>query len=365
MCSCRAVCFGEQVLVPDGAPPPQVHLSFTRSGCARSGDIHLVFLESSDPSSTWRKVVRHVGTAAGLCSAESGQEPGRWVRPSGVGSSRPGGVPQSLHDGPFPTAPSRLIPSAHGEFWARASGPQLAQVPNVTTHCLPLPTDDLRSGPISGSQTAQVVGAHLGRWSTQETVQARIDPSKTSHWRVRIATHFLPVPASSCIIACCEGLSAAGKSSRCQAQCCAATRGNGLMGGALLGPLPERGNFCKRRRGEGSSPTQNNRSSGVEAWCLSCLSRLSVRGKGRAKQRRQQFCCSQRVQDPSCLRATSTAPGDPGVNIRPFSLLGSPHCRLESVRDDVNAGQEREHGQQDVASPSFTVDEQATDIRMR
>lgn len=155
-----------------------------------------------------------------------------------------------------------------------------------------------------------------------------------------------PFPTRSCIIACCEGLSAAGKSSRCRTQCCAATRENGPMGGALLGPLPERGNFCKRRRGEGSSPTQNNRLSGVEAWCLACLSRLSVRGKGRAKQRRQQFCCSQRVQDPSCLRATSTAPGDPGANVRPFSLLGSPHCRLESVRDDVNAGQEREHGQQ-------------------
>lgn len=150
-----------------------------------------VFLESSDPSSTWRKVVRHVGTTAGLCSAESGQGQARWVRPSGVGSSRPGGVPQSLHNGPFPTAPSRLIPSAHGEFWAkglRASGPK--HHPSAT-HC-PLTTCVL------GRSGSELVSAHLGRWSIKQTVQARIDPSRSTGWRVRIATHLLPSPASSC-----------------------------------------------------------------------------------------------------------------------------------------------------------------------
>lgn len=58
----------------------------------------------------------------------------------------------------------------------------------------------------------------------------------------------------------------------------------------------------------------------------------------------------------------STAPGDPGAKVRPFSLLGTPHCRLDSVRDDVNVGQEREDGEQEVASPNFVADEQATEI---
>lgn len=56
-----------------------------RSGCAVWG-YPLVSWSQVIHSPTWRKVVRHVGTTAGLCKLQRSE----WAQASGVGSSRPG-----------------------------------------------------------------------------------------------------------------------------------------------------------------------------------------------------------------------------------------------------------------------------------
>lgn len=191
------MCFGERVLVPTSEPLST--FEFSEIGVRGLG-ISTWF--------SWSQVI-HLRPGEKWCAmweplqdfaAQIGKRVGWWVRSSGVGSSRPGGVPQSLHNGPFPTAPSRLIPSAHGEFLDRADRASLGSLVSDTTDCRPTAHPHTQTSAFWADQAqgSQLVGAHLGRWSTQKTpCQAQIDPSK-KHWRVRIATRFLPLRSSFC-----------------------------------------------------------------------------------------------------------------------------------------------------------------------
>lgn len=104
------------------------------------------------------------------------QTVGRWGRASGVGSSRPGehhrvyitahsprphpGWPGSSHP---PTG--TFVQGSQGLFWPKHH-PLPAQTAHPHTTC------------VLGRSGSQLVGAHLGRWSTENTAQARIDPSR-------------------------------------------------------------------------------------------------------------------------------------------------------------------------------------------
>lgn len=85
--------------------------------------------------------------------------------------------------------------SSHPPTGSSGLGPQglRYQTPPTATHC-PLATCVL------GRSGSELVSAHLGRWSTLKTVQARIDPSRgTGESELPpISCRFLRVPASTC-----------------------------------------------------------------------------------------------------------------------------------------------------------------------
>lgn len=192
------MCFGERVLVPTSEPLNT--FEFSEIGVRGLG-ISTWFSWSqvihSRPGEKWcamweplQDFASQIGKRVGnVGSALWGRLLSTWR------------VPQSLHNGPFPTAPSRLIPSAHGEFLDRADRASLVvSLLSDTTDCRPTAHLHTRKPAFWADQAqgSQLVGAHVGRWSTQKIpCQAQIDPSK-KHWRVRIATRFLPLRSSFC-----------------------------------------------------------------------------------------------------------------------------------------------------------------------
>lgn len=189
------MCFGERVLVPTSEPLST--FEFSEIGVRGLG-ISTWFSWSQvihpRPGEKWCAMWEPLQDFAALI----GKRVGWWVRSSGVGSSRPGEYHRvyiTAHS-PRPHPGSSHPPT--GSFWTGQTGP--LWLVSDTTDCRPTAHPHTQTSAFWADQAqgSQLVGAHLGRWSTQKIpCQAQIDPSK-KHWRVRIATRFLPLRSSFC-----------------------------------------------------------------------------------------------------------------------------------------------------------------------